>query len=142
MCIEPTEEELVTIHHELGHDFYFSRYYKLPILFQQGANDGFHEGIGDTLALSVTPEYLKSVGLLDRVPQGDHARINQEMKIALDKVAFLPFGLLIDKWRWDVLAGKTKPADYNAAWWALKHKYQGVAEPVTRSAGDFDPGAK
>jgi len=142
MCIEPTEDDLITIHHELGHDFYFSRYYKLPILFQQGANDGFHEGIGDTLALSVTPEYLKGVGLLDRVPKGDKARINQQMKMALDKVAFLPFGLLIDKWRWDVLAGKTKPADYNTAWWALKRKYQGVSEPVARASTDFDPGAK
>jgi peptidyl-dipeptidase A len=142
MCIEPTEEDLITIHHELGHDFYFSRYYKLPILFQQGANDGFHEGIGDTLALSVTPEYLKGVGLLDSVPRGDHARINQQLKMALDKVAFLPFGLLIDKWRWDVFSGKTKPADYNTAFWALKRKYQGVSEPTSRAATDFDPGAK
>jgi len=142
MCIEPTEDDLITIHHELGHDFYFSRYYKLPILFQQGANDGFHEGIGDTLALSVTPEYLKGVGLLDRVPKGDHARVNEQMKMALEKVAFLPFGLLIDKWRWDVLSGKTKPADYTASWWALKRKYQGVSEPVPRAESDFDPGAK
>jgi peptidyl-dipeptidase A len=142
MCIEPTESDLVTIHHELGHDFYFSRYFKLPILFQQGANDGFHEGIGDTLALSVTPAYLKGVGLLDRVPEGDHARINQQMKMALDKIAFLPFGLLIDKWRWDVFSGKTKPADYNTAWWALKRAYQGVSEPAPRAATAFDPGAK
>src|SRR4029077_5785207 len=104
MCIEPTEEDLITIHHELGHDFYFSQYYKLPILFQQGANDGFHEGIGDTLALSVTPDYLKGLRLLDAVPKGDKGRINVEMKMALDKIAFLPFGLLIDKWRWDVFS--------------------------------------
>jgi peptidyl-dipeptidase A len=142
MCIEPTEEDFVTIHHELGHNFYFQRYEKLPILFQQGANDGFHEAIGDTMALSVTPEYLKGLGLLDAVPRGDHARINEQMKTALDKVAFLPFGLTIDKWRWDVFAGKTAPADYNAAWWRLKERYQGVAAPVPRSADDFDPGAK
>jgi peptidyl-dipeptidase A len=142
MCIEPTEEDLVTIHHELGHDFYFQRYTKLPILFQQGANDGFHEAIGDTMALSVTPEYLRGLGLLKQLQKGDHARINQQMKTALDKVAFLPFGLLIDKWRWDVFAGKTAPAEYNAAWWRLKAKYQGVAAPVARTADDFDPGAK
>ncbi len=142
MCIEPTEEDFVTIHHELGHDFYFQRYGKLPILFQQGANDGFHEAIGDTMALSVTPEYEKSLGLLDAVPKGDHARINEQMKRALDKVAFLPFGLLIDKWRWDVFAGKVAPSDYNAAWWKLKEHYQGVAAPGARSADDFDPGAK
>ncbi|MBS2011283.1 MAG: M2 family metallopeptidase [Deltaproteobacteria bacterium] len=142
MCIEPTEDDLITIHHELGHDYYFHYYYKLPILFQQGANDGFHEGIGDTLALSVTPSYLKNLGLLDQVPAGDKGRLNFQMKMALDKVAFLPFGLLIDKWRWDVFSGKTPKAKYNEAWWALRTKYQGVAAPVPRSEADFDPGAK
>ncbi len=142
MCIEPTEEDLITIHHELGHDFYFQSYYKLPILFQAGANDGFHEGIGDTLALSVTPQYLKNLGLLDAVPNNDKGRINVQMKMALDKVAFLPFGLLIDKWRWDVFSGKTPKAKYNEAWWALRTKYQGIAAPVPRSEADFDPGAK
>ena len=142
MCIEPTEDDLITIHHELGHDYYFHYYYKLPILFQQGANDGFHEGIGDTLALSVTPDYLKNLGLLDTVPKGDKGRINFQMKMALDKVAFLPFGLMIDKWRWDVFSGKTPKAKYNEAWWALRTKYQGVAAPVARTEADFDPGAK
>jgi peptidyl-dipeptidase A len=142
MCIEPTEEDFVTIHHELGHLFYFQRYVSLPILFQQGANDGFHEAIGDTMALSVTPAYLKSIGLLDAVPAGDRARINAQMKMALEKVAFLPFGLLIDKWRWDVFAGKVAPADYNASWWKLRERYQGVAAPGPRDADAFDPGAK
>jgi peptidyl-dipeptidase A len=142
MCIEPTEEDLITIHHELGHDYYFHAYYKLPILFQQGANDGFHEGIGDTLALSVTPEYLKKLNLLGAVPKGDKATINVQMKMALDKVAFLPFGLLIDKWRWDVMNGKTPKEKYNEAWWALRKKYQGVSPPLARSEADFDPGAK
>jgi peptidyl-dipeptidase A len=142
MCIEPTEDDLITIHHELGHDYYFHYYYKLPALFQQGANDGFHEGIGDTLALSVTPEYLKGLGLLDSIPKGDKGRINYQMKMALDKVAFLPFGLMIDKWRWDVFSGKTPKAKYNEAWWALRAKYQGVAPPSPRSEADFDPGAK
>ncbi len=142
MCIEPTEEDLITIHHELGHDFYFRQYAKLPVLFQQGANDGFHEGIGDTLALSVTPSYLKGLGLLASAPDNPKAAINQQMKMALDKVSFLPFGLLIDKWRWDVLAGKTPKAKYNEAWWDLRLKYQGVAAPVARTDADFDPGAK
>jgi peptidyl-dipeptidase A len=147
VCLEPTEEDFVTIHHELGHDFYFQRYERLPILFQQGANDGFHEAIGDTIALSVTPSYLRSLGLLaaargNSAGPAEHALINQQMKMALEKVAFLPFGLLIDKWRWDVFSGKIPPADYNAAWWRLKEKYQGVSAPVARTADDFDPGAK
>lgn len=142
MCIEPTEDDLITIHHELGHDYYFHYYYRLPVLFQQGANDGFHEGIGDTLALSVTPEYLKGLGLLADVPKNEKAKLNVQMKMALDKIAFLPFGLLIDKWRWDVFSGKTSRADYNKAWWELKKQYQGVAPPSTRTENDFDPGAK
>ncbi|XXV17761.1 M2 family metallopeptidase [Sorangium sp. So ce1182] len=142
MCVEPTEEDLITIHHELGHVYYYHQYYKLPILFQSGANDGFHEGIGDTLALSVTPSYLKTLGLIDRVPEDEKGLINFLFKKALDKIAFLPFGKLIDQWRWDVFSGKTSPADYNKAWWALRLKYQGVAPPVARSEADFDPGAK
>jgi peptidyl-dipeptidase A len=142
VCLEPTEEDFITIHHELGHIFYFQRYESLPILFRQGANDGFHEAIGDTMALSVTPEYLRSIGLLDASQPGEHARINQQMKMALDKVAFLPFGLLIDKWRWEVFSGKVAPAEYNDAWWKLKTQYQGVSPPAPRSAEDFDPGAK
>ncbi len=138
MCIKPTEEDLVTIHHELGHDFYFQSYYKLPMLFQQGANAGFHEAIGDTIALSVTPDYLKTIGLLDAPPKGDHGRINNLMKTALDKIAFLPFGLLIDKWRWDVFSGKTTPDHYNSSWWDLRQKYQGVSAPTPRDESTFD----
>ena len=142
MCIRPTEEDLVTIHHELGHNYYYHYYHKLPMLLQQGANDGFHEGIGDTLALSVTPEYLKSLGLIDKVPSSDKAEINFLMKRALASIAFLPFGKLIDQWRWDVFSGKTPPGDYNKAWWALRRKYQGIAPAVARTDVDFDPGAK
>jgi peptidyl-dipeptidase A len=142
MCIEPTEDDLITIHHELGHDYYFHYYHKLPMLFQQGANDGFHEGIGDTLALSVTPQYLKNLGLLADAPTNPKAQVNVQMKMALDKIAFLPFGLVIDKWRWDVFSGKTPKDRYNASWWELRKKYQGVAPPVERSEADFDPGAK
>ncbi len=142
MCIKPTEEDLITIHHELGHDYYYHQYYTRPMLFQGGANDGFHEGIGDTLALSVTPQYLKNLGLLDQLPTNDKALLNQQMKMAMEKVSFLPFGLLIDKWRWDVLSGKVPKGRYNEAWWALRTKYQGVAAPAPRSEADFDAGAK
>jgi peptidyl-dipeptidase A len=142
MCIKPTEEDLITIHHELGHNYYFMYYHKLPVIYQAGANDGFHEAIGDAITLSITPAYLKQVGLLTDVPKNDKNLINLQLKDALEKVAFLPFGLLIDQWRWDVLSGKTTPANYNKAWWALREKYQGVAAPVARSEKDFDPGAK
>ncbi|HEY0712332.1 MAG TPA: M2 family metallopeptidase [Polyangia bacterium] len=142
MCIKPTEEDLITIHHELGHNYYYHAYYKLPALYQNGANDGFHEAIGDALTLSITPQYLKQLGLLRAVPKDDQGVINVQMKDALEKVAFLPFGLLIDKWRWDVFAGKTTPADYNKAWWKLRREYQGIAPPGDRGETEFDAGAK
>jgi peptidyl-dipeptidase A len=142
MCIKPTEEDLVTIHHELGHNYYFHAYYKLPPLYQAGANDGFHEAIGDALTLSITPQYLMELGLLRAIPKDDKGLVNVQMKEALDKIAFLPFGLLIDKWRWDVFAGKTRPAELNKAWWDLRRRYQGIDAPGARTEEDFDPGAK
>ena len=141
MCIEIRDEDFVTIHHELGHNFYQRAYKNQPPLFEDSANDGFHEAVGDTIALSVTPEYLKEVGLLPTVPP-ESADTGYLLKMALDKIAFLPFGLLIDKWRWKVFSGEITPEQYNKAWWDLKAKYQGVAPPVQRSEADFDPGAK
>jgi peptidyl-dipeptidase A len=141
MCIEVNDVDFVTVHHELGHNFYQRAYKDQPPLFQESANDGFHEAVGDTIALSVTPEYLKKVGLLDVVPP-ESADIGYLLKQAMDKIAFLPFGLLIDQWRWKVFSGEVTPEQYNKAWWELKAKYQGVAPPTDRSEADFDPGAK
>src|SRR5579864_5849060 len=141
MCIQIRDEDFVTIHHELGHNFYQRAYKDQPFLFENGANDGFHEAIGDTIALAITPEYLQKIGLLDKVPPAE-ADIPILLRQALDKVAFLPFGLLIDKWRWQVFSGEVGPNDYNKAWWNLRLKYQGVAPPSPRSETDFDPGAK
>jgi peptidyl-dipeptidase A len=141
MCIQVTEEDFRVIHHELGHNFYQRAYNTQPPLFQNSANDGFHEAVGDTIALSVTPEYLKQIGLIDAVPpaSGD---IDYLLRQALEKVAFLPFGLLVDKWRWEVFAGQVKPESYTKAWWGLRRKYQGIAPPTERTEADFDPGAK
>jgi peptidyl-dipeptidase A len=141
VCIQPTAEDFNTVHHELGHNFYQRAYKDQPPLFQNSADDGFHEAVGDTIALSITPDYLKQIGLIDTVPptSGDTEYL---LNTALEKVAFLPFGLLIDKWRWDVFSGKITPANYNKAWWDLRIHYQGIAPPVARSETDFDPGSK
>ncbi|MGB2868476.1 MAG: M2 family metallopeptidase [Bacteroidota bacterium] len=141
MCIEINEEDFTTIHHELGHNFYQRAYKDQPPLYQGSANDGFHEALGDAVALSITPEYLKQIGLIDKVsdPKGDLGLL---MKLALDKIAFLPFGLLVDQWRWKVFSGEIKPSDYNKSWWQLRETYQGVRAPLARSENDFDPGAK
>jgi peptidyl-dipeptidase A len=141
MCIQIRDVDFVTIHHELGHNIYQRAYKDQPFLFKGGANDGFHEAIGDTIALAITPEYLRTIGLLDKVPSAE-SDIPMLLKQALDKVAFLPFGLMIDRWRWKVFSGEIAPADYNQAWWDLRLKYQGVAPPVARAEADFDPGAK
>ncbi len=142
MCIKPNEEELTTIYHELGHIFYYLAYKDQPPLFQNGAHDGFHEAIGDTIVLSMTPQYLASIGLVDQAAVSDEAVINAQMRMALAKVAFLPFGLMIDRWRWGVFDGSIAPDRYNAAWWELKAKYQGVAPIESRGEEFFDPGAK
>jgi peptidyl-dipeptidase A len=141
MCIEITGEDFSTIHHELGHNFYQRAYKDQPFFFRDSANDGFHEAIGDTIALSITPNYLVQVGLLDKEPDASKD-IGLLLQMALDKIAFLPFGLLVDQWRWKTFSGEITPADGNAGWWKLRQSYQGVAPPVPRSEADFDPGAK
>lgn len=141
MCIVINDEDFTTIHHELGHNYYQMAYAPQSPLYQNSANDGFHEAIGDTIALSVTPEYLKQLGFIGSVPD-EKADLGLLMRLALDKVAFLPFGYLVDQWRWKVFSGETTAADYNKSWWELREKYQGVSAPEARSESDFDAGAK
>ncbi len=141
MCIDVDAEDFQVIHHELGHNFYQRAYRFQPFLFRGSANDGFHEALGDAVALSVTPEYLRQIGLIDEVPPAD-ADLGLLMRDALDKVAFLPFGLLVDQWRWRVFSGDIPPDAYNQAWWQLRERYQGIAPPVARTEEHFDPGAK
>jgi peptidyl-dipeptidase A len=142
MCINPTYEDLRTIYHELGHNYYQGAYSIQPPLFQDGAHAGFHEAIGDTVTLSMTPEYLERVGLIASATESRETVINRQMQQALDNIAFLPFGKLIDEWRWGVFAGRIRPENYNEAWWALRTRYQGVAPPVERTEQAFDPGSK
>lgn len=142
MCTRVGAEDFQTVHHELGHNYYQRAYQGQSILFQGGANDGFHEAIGDFVALSAaTPTYLNQIGLLDQVP-GTEEDIPFLLKMALDKIAFVPFGLMVDRWRWQVFSGEVSPEHYNDAWWALRLKYQGLAAPGPRPADAFDAGAK
>jgi len=141
VCLQIRGEDFVTIHHELGHNIYQRAYKNQPPIFQNGANDGFHEAIGDAIALAITPQYLNKVGLLEKVPEGSND-VPELLKQALDRVAFLPFGLLIDQWRWKVFSGEITPANYNQAWWDMRLKYEGIVPPVARTEADFDPAAK
>jgi len=141
-CILPTGGELYTTFHELGHVYYDLMYRELPPLFQGAAHDGFHEAIGDTVNLSMTSEYLHQLGLISVASESHEAIINEQMKLALEKIAFLPFGKMIDMWRWAVFDGRISKQDYNKAWWDLRTRYQGIVPPVARSETDFDPGAK
>ena len=143
MCTKVNGEDFSTVHHELGHNFYQRAYKDQSVFYKDGANDGFHEAIGDMIALSITPEYLVEIGLLDadKVP-GEDADLALLMRQAMDKVAFLPFGLMVDQWRWKVFNGTYSPSEYNSGWWELREKYQGLRAPSERSADAFDPGAK
>ena len=143
MCTKVNGDDFVTIHHEMGHSFYQRAYNKQPYFYLNGANDGFHEAIGDFVALSITPEYLVQIGLLDKSKVPDASKdTGLLLKQAMDKVAFLPFGLMIDKWRWGVFSGAIKPADYTSAWTNLRLQYQGIVPPAERGPDSFDPGAK
>ncbi|MFY7836833.1 MAG: M2 family metallopeptidase [Novosphingobium sp.] len=143
MCIKVNGDDFVTIHHELGHNYYQRAYNKQDALYLGGANDGFHEAIGDFVALSITPEYLVQIGLLDRTKVPSESKdTGLLLRQAMDKIAFLPFGLLIDRYRWDVFSGKIAPADYQKGWDAMRLKYQGVVPPAARPADGFDAGAK
>jgi peptidyl-dipeptidase A len=143
MCIKVNGDDFTTIHHELGHSYYQRAYNKQPVLYLDGANDGFHEAIGDMIALSITPDYLVRIGLLDpaRVP-GPDKDLGLLLRQAMDKVAFLPFGLLIDRWRWQVFSGEITPDTYQQAWTDMRRGYQGIVPPADRPTGAFDPGAK
>ncbi len=141
MCIKKDAEDFQTIHHELGHNYYQRAYNQQPYLFKASANDGFHEAVGDTVALSITPSYLMDLGLLKKEPPVEED-LGYLMRMALDKIAFLPFGLLVDKWRWQVFSGELSPEAYNKGWWELREHYQGISAPNERSEANFDPGAK
>jgi peptidyl-dipeptidase A len=141
MCIKRNDEDFQTIHHELGHNYYQMAYAGQPHFFQGSANDGFHEALGDTISLSITPSYLVQLGLLDEEPPAEED-LAYLMRMALEKISFLPFALMLDKWRWQVFSGELSPEQYNQGWWSLREQYQGVTAPVTRSEEHFDPGAK
>ncbi len=143
MCTKVNAEDFSTVHHELGHNFYQRAYKDQSVFYKTGANDGFHEAIGDMIALSITPEYLVEIGLLDKKDlPGEDADLALLMRQAMDKVAFLPFGLMVDQWRWNVFNGTYSPSEYNDGWWELREKYQGLKAPGVRPADAFDPGAK
>ncbi|MFA7263602.1 MAG: M2 family metallopeptidase [Caulobacter sp.] len=142
MCTKVNGEDFYTVHHELGHNFYQRAYKAQPYIFKNGANDGFHEAIGDFIGLSaLTPTYLQQIGLLKDVP-GAEGDIPFLLKMALDKIAFMPFGLMVDRWRWEVFSGQLTPAQYNTGWWKLRTQYQGIVPPGPRPTDAFDPGAK
>jgi peptidyl-dipeptidase A len=143
MCTKVNGEDFSTVHHELGHNFYQRAYKDQSVFYKDGANDGFHEAIGDMISLSITPEYLVEIGMLDAADlPGEDADLALLMRQAMDKVAFLPFGLMVDQWRWKVFDGTYSPSEYNDGWWELREKYQGLKPPVDRPGDAFDPGAK
>ena len=144
MCIERNAEDFSTIHHELGHIFYYQAYSQQPSIFQRGANDGFHEAVGDLLTLSITPDYYHKIGMITEA-EAINAKsdpISLLMQQALDGVVSVPWTLMLDKWRAGVFSGETSEAELNNSWWELREYYQGIKAPRERDADAFDPGAK
>ena len=143
MCTRVNADDFITVHHELGHNYYQRAYNQQPFLYLNSANDGFHEAIGDMIALSVTPDYLVQIGLLQEnrlpTPEQDRALL---LRQALDKIAFLPFGLMIDRYRWGIFSGQITPDRYQAAWDEMRLQYQGIVPPVERTEQHFDAAAK
>lgn len=143
MCTHINMGDLITVHHEMGHIQYYLQYKNQPILFREGANPGFHEAVGDLLALSVsTPNHLKKIHLLSNITVDQQLTLNYQMRIALQKLAFLPFAYIMDAWRWDLFSGKVPLEQMNEHWWRYRLEYQGISPPVKRSEEDFDAGAK
>ena len=144
MCIEKNEEDFITIHHELGHIFYYQAYNHIPTVFQAGANDGFHEAFGDLLTLSITPDYLVDIGFIskDDAEEAKRDPIALLMKQALDGVVIIPWALMLDKWRSGVFNGEIDERNLNSSWWSLREEYQGINSSYPRSENYFDPGAK
>jgi len=144
MCIERNAEDFSVIHHELGHIFYYQAYSHLPDIFQSGANDGFHEAVGDLLTLSITPDYLKKIDMVseEEARQANADPISLLMQQALDGVVSVPWTLMLDKWRAKVFTGETSSEELNNSWWELREFYQGIGAPADRGADAFDPGAK
>ena len=144
MCIEKNEEDFITIHHELGHIFYYQAYNHIPTVFQAGANDGFHEAFGDLLTLSITPDYLVDIGFIseDDAEEAKQDPIGLLMKQALDGVVIVPWALMLDKWRSGVFDGEIDESNLNSSWWSLREEYQGINTSYERSENYFDPGAK
>ncbi len=143
MCTQVNAEDFYTVHHELGHNYYQRAYKNQDFLYKNGAHDGFHEAIGDFVSLSITPEYFAQIGLItEEEKPGADADTALLLNTALDKIAFLPFAITVDGWRWGVLSGETAPEYYNQAWWDLRLKNQGIVPPGPRPADAFDPGAK
>ena len=142
MCIDVNAEDFKTIHHELGHNYYQRAYKERELPVPQQRQRWLPRSRGRHASrFRSTPNTWKQLGLLDEVPDasGDLGLLMQQ---ALEKIAFLPFGLMVDQWRWKVFAGEVGPEGYNDLWWALREQYQGVAAPEQRPADAFDPGAK
>lgn len=142
LCLGQTEGDFLTAAHELGHAHYERAYRDLPAWLQDGANDAFHEAVGDIAMLAMTPRWLHSAGLAAAPGHDHHARINAQMRIALARLPRLAAALALEHWRWGVFAGRIPAAQDNRAWWTLKARYQGVGPAEPRPADGFDVGAK
>ncbi|XP_041066850.1 angiotensin-converting enzyme 2 [Carcharodon carcharias] len=143
MCTEVNMENFLTVHHEMGHIQYDMEYANQTYLFRDGANEGFHEGVGEIMSLSAaTPLYLKSLGLLpDSFIEKNETDINFLLKQALTIVGTLPFTLMMEEWRWKMFQGRIPKDQWMKMFWEMKREMVGVVEPLPHDETYCDPAA-
>ncbi|NWI33356.1 ACE2 enzyme, partial [Sula dactylatra] len=141
MCTKVTMDDFLTAHHEMGHIEYDMAYSKQPFLLRGGANEGFHEAVGEIMSLSAaTPQHLKSLDLLEPTFQEDEeTEINFLLKQALTIVGTMPFTYMLEKWRWMVFRGEITKQEWMKRWWEMKREIVGVVEPVPHDETYCDP---
>ncbi|XP_036127494.1 angiotensin-converting enzyme 2 isoform X3 [Molossus molossus] len=141
MCTKVTMEDFLTAHHEMGHIKYDMAYAEQPYLLRNGANEGFHEAVGEVISLSVaTPKHLKVIGLLQPdFNEDNETEINFLFKQALSIVGTLPFTYMLEKWRWMVFKGEIPKEQWMQKWWEMKRDIVGVVEPVPHDETYCDP---
>ena len=83
---------------------------------------GFHEAIGEMIALSVGgPTHLQKLGLIQTSIDDVPLDINYLFSLAMDKLPFLPFAYVMDKWRWDVFKRVVSKEQFNCHWHSLRY---------------------
>ena len=144
MSIVPNRDMYETVHHELGHIYYFMAYTNpnVPPLLREGANRAYHEGIGSLMGLAAMQKpFLAGLELIPESAGSDD--MQSLLKEALNYVVFIPWSAgVMTEFEHDLYATDLSADQYTARWWDLKKKYQGIVAPNERGPEYCDPASK